>query len=204
LAYFPTFGDSSDSRFLTTQKEHRETMHDSPVFSLKRASPGEEPIVLPQLIHLLQDTVSSGASLGFLPPVSTEEAQQYWRAVFQDVVHDIRMLLLAREAGQIVGSVQLALATNPNAWHRAEVQKLVVLSSHRHRGIGRALMHVVEQVARDAGRTLLVLNTTEGERVVRLYRALGYAEVGIIPAYALTTNGLLETAIMYKTLQPLE
>nr|WP_198925166.1 GNAT family N-acetyltransferase [Dictyobacter vulcani] len=111
------------------------------------------------------------------------------------------VLLVACDAGQIVGSVQLSLATKPNAKHRAEVQKLFVLSSQRRRGVGRALMHAVEQVARDGERTLLVLDTREGDSAERLYRTLGYCEVGIIPAYARSANGTLDsTIIFYKTL----
>jgi acetyltransferase len=119
-------------------------MRDSLVSSIERLSPEEEPIVLPHLIHLWQDTVASGASVGFLPPLSAEDAQQYWSTVFQDVAQGTRVLLVAREAGRMVGSVQLALVTKPNAWHRAEVQKLFVLSSQRRRGTGRALMQAVE------------------------------------------------------------
>jgi hypothetical protein len=59
-------------------------MRDSLVPSIERISPEEEPIVLPHLIHLLQDTVASGASVGFLPPLSAEDAQQYWSTVFQE------------------------------------------------------------------------------------------------------------------------
>src|ERR1043166_5722778 len=154
-------------------------MLDTSFSSFKQISPEEGSVVLPQLIHLLQDTVASGASLGFLPPLHAEEAQQYWGTVFQDVMQRHRVLLVACQAGHIVGSVQLALATNPNAQHRAEVQKLLVFSSHRRRGIGRALMEMVEKIARDAGRTLLMLNTVEGEGVERLYRALGYVAVGV-------------------------
>lgn len=178
-------------------------MHDSLVPSIKSVSPEEEPVVLPQLIHLLQDTVARGASVGFLPPLNAEDADHYWRTVFQDVARDTCVLLVARDAGRIVGSVQLALATKPNAKHRAEVQKLFVLSSQRRRGIGRVLMQVAEQVARDCERTLLVLDTRQGDSAEQLYRALGYCEVGIIPAYARNANGTLDgTVIFYKTLPP--
>ncbi len=138
---------------------------------------------LSQLIHLLQDAVTSGASVGFLPPLNAEDAQQYWRTVFQEVAQDTCVLLVARDSGRIVGSVQLALATKPNARHRAAVQKLFVLSSQRRRGIGRALMQGVEQVARSGERTLLVLDTRQGDSAEQLYRTLGYCEVGVIPAY---------------------
>ena len=128
-----------------------------------------------------------------------------WRTVFQEVTQGTCVLLVARDAGQIVGSVQLALATKPNARHRAEVQKLFVLSSQRRRGIGRALMHVVEQVARSGGRALLVLDTRQGDSAEQLYRTLGYCEVGVIPAYARGASGTLDsTVIFYKTLPIVE
>jgi ribosomal protein S18 acetylase RimI-like enzyme len=175
-------------------------MHDLPIPSIERVSPEEELAVLPHLIHLLQDTVASGASVGFLPPLSTEDAQQYWRTVFEEVQKYACVLLVAREVGQIVGSVQLALATKPNARHRAEVQKLFVLSSQRRRGVGRALMQAVEQAARDGQRTLLVLDTRQGDSAEQLYRTLGYCEVGVIPGYAHSVAGTLDsTVIFYKT-----
>ncbi|HXX77301.1 MAG TPA: GNAT family N-acetyltransferase, partial [Ktedonobacteraceae bacterium] len=108
-------------------------MHDFSIPSIQRVSPEEGPAVLPHLIHLLQDAVASGASVGFLAPLSTEAAQDYWNTVFEEIAQDTCVLLVAREAGQIVGSVQLALAMKPNAQHRAEVQKLFVLSSQRRR-----------------------------------------------------------------------
>ncbi len=121
------FSYNSGRSFLKTRKEHHKTMRDSLVPSIERISPQEKPSVLPHLIHLLQDTVADGASVGFLPPLSAEEAQQYWSTVFEDVAQGNCVLLGAREAGRIVGSVQLALATKANARHRAEVQKLCVL-----------------------------------------------------------------------------
>src|SRR5258707_14365790 len=176
-------------------------MRDSLIPSITCVSPEEGLVVLPQLIHLLEDTVASGASVGFLPPLNAEDAQHYWRTVFQEVAQGTCVLLVARDAGRVVGSVQLALATKPNPRHRAEVQKLFVLSSQRRRGIGRALMQVVEQVARSGERTLLVLDTRQGDSAEQLYRTLGYCEAGVIPAYARSANGTLDsTVIFYKTL----
>jgi acetyltransferase len=161
----------------------------------------EDETVLTELIDLLQDTISSGASVGFLPPLSEEDAHQYWSGIIQEVARGICVLLVARDSDRIVGSVQLALATKPNALHRAEVQKLFVLQSQRHRGIGQALMQAIEQVARECGRVLLVLDTRQGDVAEQLYRKLGYCEVGVIPAYAQSAIGTLyNTIFFYKTL----
>jgi ribosomal protein S18 acetylase RimI-like enzyme len=175
-------------------------MDDTDFPSIERLVADEGPIELEQLVHLLGDAVGAGASLGFLPSLDDEEARDYWTAVFQDIAQHTRVLLVAREAGQVIGSVQLALATQPNARHRAEVQKLLVLSNQQRRGIGRALMFEIEQAARDAGRELLILNTVEGEMVERLYLSLGYRIVGPIPGYSRGASGALDTVIMYKSL----
>lgn len=158
-------------------------------------------LALPALVRLLQDAVDSGASVGFLAPLSDEDAYTYWNAVLDDVAKQTRILLVARDADSIVGSVQLVLATQPNGQHRAEVQKLFVLRNLRKRGIGRRLMQALEQVAREIERTLLVLDTRQGDTAEQLYRKLGYIEVGFIPAYARSSAGTLDpTVIFYKPL----
>lgn len=176
-------------------------MADSAQISIETVRPEDEEAMLSELIYLLRDSVASGASVGFLPPLSKEEARQYWSEVFQEVARKTQVLLVAHDTRHVVGSVQLALATKPNGLHRAEVQKLFVLQSQRRRGIGRALMQAVEQAARDRGRTLLVLDTRQGDSAEQLYRKLGYIEVGVIPAYAKSaTGGLDGTVILYKAL----
>jgi ribosomal protein S18 acetylase RimI-like enzyme len=58
---------------------------------------------------------------------------------------------------------------------------LLVHPSWRRKGIGRAMMMALENEARAAGKTLLVLDTREGDSSNDLYRALGYREAGRIP-----------------------
>jgi GNAT superfamily N-acetyltransferase len=97
--------------------------------------------------------------------------------------------------------VQLALVTKQNGLHRAEVQKLLVHTDFRQRGIARALMSAVEEAARAVGRTLLVLDTEQGSIAEQLYERCGYARSGIIPHYALSTDGsLITTVVFYKLL----
>ena len=163
--------------------------------------PEQGHAILAELIILLQDAVASGASVGFLPPLSEEEARQYWLAILEDVAQKKRMLLIARQDEQVIGAVQLEFATKSNARHRAEVQKLFVLQQQRKRGIGRLLMEAIEPIAREAGRTLLVLDTRIGDSGERLYRKLHYREGGIIPSYSQNATGALEaTIIFYKLL----
>lgn len=176
-------------------------MVDSSPIAIESVDAEDQAHLLPGLVALLQDTVASGASVGFLPPLNEEEAIQYWQATFQGVADGSRVLLVAHDGDDIVGSVQLELAMRPNGVHRAEVQKLFVLQNWRRRGIGQALMQAIEQAARERGRSLLVLDTRQGDNAERLYRCSGYHEVGVIPAYALSATGTLDsTVFFYKEL----
>ncbi len=156
---------------------------------------------MPELVGLLQDAVVGGASVGFLLPVSREEAVAYWESVVAALAEGSRVLLIARRPdGAVVGTVQLDLAMRANGRHRAEVSKLMVHSSARRQGIGRALMLALEEQARRLGRTTLVLDTRQGDPSERLYRSLGYQFAGAIPRYARSADGTLHTTAFYYRL----
>lgn len=157
---------------------------------------------LPHLAALLQDALLSGASVGFLPPLPTQDALAYWEEVIAALSGQDRLLLIAQADGGLAGTVQLHLASTPNGLHRAEVAKLMVDTRHRRQGIGRALMLAVEAEARHAGRTTLVLDTRLGDPSEQLYLSLGYARAGAIPEYARSADGSLHTTVfMYKLLK---
>jgi len=154
---------------------------------------------LSQLIGLLQDSVGNGASVGFLPPLEFDVAEKYWLETLNEVSQGKRLLLVSNENGNVLGMVQLALITKPNALHRAEVQKLVVHTRFRNRGIARALMKAAEDSARKEGRTLLVLDTERDSGAEELYVKCGYTRAGVIPHYALGADrSFINTVIFYK------
>ena len=150
------------------------------------------------LIGLLKDAVDSGASVGYLPPLTDAEGEAYWRGVVEDVRRGSCVLLGAREAdGTLVGTAQLLLAMRPNGSHRAEVAKVIVHTKARRRGIGRALMLALEARARALGRTTLVLDTRRGDPSEALYTSVGYILAGVIPRYAQSANGALDPSAFY-------
>lgn len=153
------------------------------------------------LAALLRDAVEGGASVGFMLPLLEEEISRYWTGVRADVTAGHRLILAARAEGRVVGSVQLEFARRANSQHRAEVQKLLVLRSHRGRGIGSALLAVAEDFARLQHRTLLVLDTSSTGNAIGLYARCGYTRVGVIPRYAKDPDGpLIDTVVYYKEL----
>jgi len=150
---------------------------------------------------LLKDVVDGGAYVGFLPPLDGDEASAYWDGVAAALKGGGRRLWIARGTdGGIVGSVQLDLAAQANAGHRAEVIRLMVVSSGRRRGIGRALMEAAEAEARRLGRTTLVLDTRQGDPSEALYRGMGWQPAGTIPRYARSADGTLHTTTFYYKL----
>jgi acetyltransferase len=168
---------------------------------IDRLSERQAKVLLPQLTALLQDAVDSGASVGFLPPLTSEVASDYWAGAFREVAQGSRILLVASETGEIMGAVQLELATRQNALHRAEVQKLFVHRRFRNRGIARSLMSAVESAAREARRTLLALDTQRGSAAEQLYAKYGYTRAGVIPQYARSADGMLhDTVLFYRLL----
>ena len=162
---------------------------------------------LDMLGDILHAVVHDGAGVSFVVPFSRDEGRAFWRdRVLPGVRAGTRRVLVARWDARIVGTVQIDLAVPPNQQHRAEVLKLLVHPSARRRGIARALMIALEQVAASEGRTLLTLDTWTGSNAEWLYRSLGYVVVGVIPRYARgsTTPELEPATIMYKELAPAE
>jgi len=161
---------------------------------------GPEPEASDALAALLQDVVHDGASVGFLAPLSRPSAMSYWQRLIGRLDEDLA-LWVAEDDGRIVGSVQLERCAKENGRHRAEVQKLFVLTSHRGRGIATRLMQAVEAHARGTGCTLLVLDTLSDSAAASVYRHLGWRHAGSIPAYAATPDGRLHaTSYFYKQL----
>ncbi len=163
----------------------------------------EDDLVL--LGDLLHASTHAGASVGFILPFSPAEATAFWRTkVWPPVQAGVCRVLVARDRGRIVGTVQIDLATPRNQPHRAEVRKLLVHPEARRRGIARKLMEAIEAQARDAGRTLLTLDTTTGGFAQSLYSSMGYEIAGIIPDYSLQIDSpkLDPTTVMYKRLVP--
>jgi ribosomal protein S18 acetylase RimI-like enzyme len=152
------------------------------------------------LADVLIDCVEGGASVGFMQPLGRERAVAFWRRVAGDVASAERVLLVARDAEGLCGTVQLVLPTLENQPHRADLSKLLVHRRARRRGLGAALMRAAEDAARACGRTLLVLDTASDD-AERLYQRLAWRRVGVIPGYALLPGGgLCDTTVYYRDL----
>ena len=158
------------------------------------------PAEVDALAQLLVDCVEGGASVSFMHPLSWPKARAFWQCVADEVARGERALLVAEDAAGIVGTAQLVLAQPENQPHRADLAKMLVHRRARQRGVGAALLASTEQVARDCGKTLLVLDTASAE-AERLYERAGWQRCGMVPGYALLPQGgLCATTFFYREL----
>lgn len=153
------------------------------------------------LVDVLVDVVRGGASVGFMASLTASSAQEFWRRVAGQVTAGDRALLVAEDEAGIVGTVQLVLRQPDNQPHRADLAKMLVHRRARRQGLAGRLLRAAEDVAREHGRTLLVLDTVTGGDAERLYRRAGWQYCGVIPGYALMPDGTLcDTTVFYRRL----
>ncbi|MEY2399924.1 MAG: hypothetical protein QOJ08_35 [Ilumatobacteraceae bacterium] len=168
--------------------------------TIRRADPRDG--TTSALADVLVDCVAGGASVGFMLPFDHVQAQSFWVDAIDSASRGERIVLVAEEpgTGEIVGTVQVILTAPENQPHRGEISKMLVHRSARRRGVAEALMRAAEAAAREAGKTLLVLDTAS-DSAERLYERLGWQRVGAIPGYALLpAGGLVDTVVFYKNL----
>lgn len=78
--------------------------------------------------------------------------------------------VLAQQDGKPVGTGRIDLE------HQGKIGRVAVLDTYRGRGIGKAMMSVLEGAARDAGLTTVWLNAQISAQ--SFYEALGYVASG--------------------------
>ncbi|MGF7159403.1 GNAT superfamily N-acetyltransferase [Rhodoligotrophos appendicifer] len=170
--------------------------------NIRSLSAVEAEARLEELGLILADAVADGASVNFLASFTREQGNLFWRAQLAGLATGEKHLLVAECGDRLLGTVMLILAPQPNGSHRAEIGKMLVLSSARRRGVGRKLLEAAEAAALSAGRTLLLLDTETGSAGEALYRRCGWIEWGRVPGHAYRPEGILaDTTFFYKRLR---
>ena len=173
-----------------------------PPAAIRRLDAAQARDAVPALAEILLDAVDGGASVGFMAPLARETAAGFWARVAEGVAHGTRALLIAEDpsTGEALGTAQVVWDLPENQPHRADVTKVLVRRAARGRGIGAALMRAADVAAREAGKTLLVLDTAS-DAAERLYAREGWVRVGPVPDFALLPDGrLCDTVFYYKKL----
>ncbi|MBV8355097.1 MAG: GNAT family N-acetyltransferase [Candidatus Eremiobacteraeota bacterium] len=130
-------------------------------------------------------------------PLAPHIAEAFWESSLGAADRGERVVLGAREGSTLAGTITLLLNLPQTQPHRAEIAKMMTRASHRRRGVGRALLAAVEQIAVNLGRTMLTLDTAVEDGAAGFYEACGYQRAGIIPDYAYKPHGGLTGTIFY-------
>ena len=171
--------------------------------TVRTLAPHEATERIGALSAVLIDCVEGGASVSFMLPLTQERADAFWRGVAEGVAAGERILLVAEEGGETVGTVQVVLRQPENQPHRADISKMLVHRRARRKGVGASRMRASEAAAARAGKSVLVLDTVTGSDGERLYARLGWERVGVIPNYALwPRGGLCDTTYFHKQISP--
>lgn len=169
-----------------------------PHFSITIVDRLDDPSLRAGLEHLLTDAVASGASVGFHAPLDPARNAAFWDGVASAIASAGLRLLVARDgAGRVIGAVQMAPSPKQNSPHRADVQKLLVLTDQRGRGVATALMNALYDLARSLGRNLLELDTRAGDFGEPFYSRTGWERAGVLPGHTLEADGSFHDAVMF-------
>jgi GNAT superfamily N-acetyltransferase len=170
---------------------------------IRPITPNEATRLLPVFSDLLVNAVAHGASVNFMTGLTHDVASSYWTKQIAGFAGGDRIWLVAEDSAKVVGMVMCVFFWQPNQCFRGEVSKMIVHSNARQRGIGAMLMTAIEQAALKAGKTNLFLDTETGSAGERLYRRMGWTELGAIPNVAYRPDGSLAAAtLFYKELAP--
>ena len=108
---------------------------------------------------------------------------------------------MAEDDAGVCGTVQLILDMPENQPHRAELAKMLVHRRVRRQGLASALLRSAEDVARECGKSLLMLDAVTGGDAERLYERHGWSRVGVVPRFALMPTGAwCSTTFFYRDL----
>lgn len=139
-------------------------------FEIRPATPADHD----ELFAAFTEIVVSGDGFPQASPISRAEFDEYWIAHSSSVY-------VVRIDGRLVGGYYIKPNFVGRAAHIANAGYFV-LSAHRGRGLGRALVEHSLGQARRAGFDAMQFNLVFASNPARaLYRELGFVEIGCIP-----------------------
>ncbi|MBU6229430.1 MAG: GNAT family N-acetyltransferase [Cyanobacteria bacterium REEB459] len=150
----------------------------------------------PQLWSILEPIFRAGETYVFDPDISAAEAQGIW-------VDTPPLTFVAEDShAQIVGSYYLK-PNQPGLGSHVCNCGYVVAEAARGQGIGAALCHHSQVIARAEGFRAMQFNlvVATNHRAVHLWQKLGFEVVGRLPAaFNHRRYGYVDALVMYKSL----
>ena len=178
------------------------------IHTITTATP-ELSTILSGMAHLHASCILYDGTLAtFLPPLNHDTLYKWWEDQVSEIGLGKRHIIISvdevsqrtgdlqapwhsegmdwpgLERGlEVSGVVMLATPFSQTGPFRATVEKLLVSPLHRRRGIARAMMTKLEDVALQNGRWNLMLDTIVGTEAEGVYPRLGYTRCGFVKEY---------------------
>ena len=156
---------------------------------------------LAALCEATNAAIIDGGGFGWVHPQTLSSLESYFRGV---LLVPERMLLVGRQDGAIVGSVQLVRPPRNNEAQAfaARLEHSYIAPYARGHGLARLMTLRVEEAARGLGYQVLNLDVRETqEAAIALYESLGYIRWGIHPCYARAGGRTIRGIHYFKMLQ---
>jgi GNAT superfamily N-acetyltransferase len=138
-------------------------------------------------VSVAPESIDTSGALAIVHAASDELQQRYGgdgdnaHLNVDELRPPLGLFLVARHGRDLVGGVGLRSIADP-ALHFAEVKRLWVRPDLRRDGIGRTLMHEVEQRAKALGTATLFLETGPAQpEALALYSTHGWTEITHYP-----------------------
>jgi acetyltransferase len=167
------------------------------VFEIRRLAASEILERRAEFQALVRDAVETMGTVGFVLPVTTDKLDRYWSGVAREAESGEREVLAAFEEGVVIGMLQIAYEKAESVRHRGDLQKLMVLSAHRRRGVARALLRDAMARMRALGLAMYTITTAHEAPTEVLVRQLSFTRYGVMPHYGVTPDGSLHDASMH-------
>jgi GNAT superfamily N-acetyltransferase len=124
-------------------------------------NPSTSSHLLPFIARLHAACITTDHTLAtFLPPLSHDKILASWNEWSSQVEAGTRVIVVQltgdADPSEVAGVASLYMPETETGRHRSEVGRLLVSPQFRKRGLARGLMGVLEDVAREKGRWMVV------------------------------------------------
>jgi ribosomal protein S18 acetylase RimI-like enzyme len=128
---------------------------------------------------LIQEVLAAGAAIGWLEPPDPVQVRSWLTGLAGLAAAGDAAVALASVDGRIAGIGTWRRYERPTHRVNADIEKVMVATTIRGAGVGRALTVALIEAARAAGVETLTLDVRGNNHgAMRLYRSLGFVEYG--------------------------
>ncbi|KAL2069845.1 hypothetical protein VTL71DRAFT_14524 [Oculimacula yallundae] len=172
--------------------------------------PAIHSYLVPSLSALHADCIVSPPYMigNFLPPLNDSAMLAWWTALAAEVTIGTTAIVmqLAKDAeGKevVAGVVLLGMPVSQTSPFTGLVHKLLVAPAWRNKGIAKKLMVVLEGIAREKKRGLLLIHAEKDAPGSKIYPRWGYTVQGILPKSQISPGDgqLKDVVYMYKDMR---